>query len=170
MTIRLTIGRVLPGAPTEAPRVQLQDGSGDCVTPEWALPFHYAAAAGDLLRLIGQHGRYWVTGIVHGRGRNELAFRGPFTLHTSGELRLRGCGGVRLQAPEIELRAVTAESDARTIVQHSEELHCAIDGALEERAGQCARTIDGEDAQLANRHETVAAHVAKIDAELLRLS
>jgi hypothetical protein len=170
VSIRVTTGRVLPPAPSGATRLQVLDDTCAIVTPEWALPFHYAAEPGDLLRLIGQHGHYWVTGVMHGKGRSTLAFRGPTTLHAHGELRLRGCGGVRIQAPQVELRAAATVASATTIVQHAEELHTAVHELLEERAGQCARTIDGEDTQMAQRHETVAAHAVRMDAALLRLS
>jgi hypothetical protein len=151
-------------------RVQVLGGACDTTTADWAIPFRYEAVPGDLLLVLGQLGRYWVTGIVQGRGRSQMAFQGHTELKARGTLHLGGDGGVRLDGPEIRIESEQFESEAEHVVQRIGDLDSEIVDTIDERLGECARIIDEEDEQIAARHSTVAKHAAKIDGGLLRLS
>ena len=152
------------------PLVQVLGGAGEQAVAEWAIPFRYEPNAGDLLLVLGRAGRYWVTGIVHGSGRSQLAFRGDAELRARGALHLGGNGGARVDAPEVRVAAEELHSEAEHTAQRVGEYDSTVRGTLDERAGECARTIDGEDEQVAAKHETVARRVVKVDGGLLRLS
>tara|TARA_R110002094_G_scaffold134345_5_gene126549 strand:+ start:412 stop:927 length:516 start_codon:yes stop_codon:yes gene_type:complete len=162
--------RVLGTESDGRPKVQVLGGACDQVVCDWALPFCYEPAAGDLLLVLGKDARYWVTGIVKGAGHAKMAFRGDATMHAHGKLHFGGDGGVRLDSPTIKLEAEKLDTEADHVVQRIGELDSTMADALQERAGECSRIIDGSDEQLAYRHSTVANHKVKMDAELLRLS
>jgi len=153
------------------PRVQVLGGSCEVATADWALPFQYQAQVGDLLLVMGREHRYWVTGIVHGAGRSQLAFRGDTELGArDGGLQLSADGGLRVQSPSVHIAAAEFETDTATTHQRIDEHDQEVIGRFDERAGESTREIDGEDAHTSARSETVAAHVAKVDGGLLRLS
>lgn len=162
--------RVLHGTPDGRVRVQLLGGNCATCTAEFAIPFRYQPVTGDVLQVLARAGECWVTGVVHGRGTSQLAFRGPIELHAAGALRLAADGGVRVEAPRVELQAPVVESEAETAVLHAEDSEASVRGAIDERAGSCERSIDGTDQVTAGRHETIAARVVKMDGSLLRLS
>ncbi|HEX5052281.1 MAG TPA: hypothetical protein VFZ65_10945 [Planctomycetota bacterium] len=162
--------RVLGTATDGRPRVLVFDRRATVAVADWALPFRYEPTAGDLLLVMGQHDRFWVTGVTHGHGRSQLAFLGDAALHARGVLRLASDAGVRLRGPEVEMRSHELESSATSVVQKLGGMQSTTQGTLDERAGQCSRMIDGEDRQVAGRHATVALHKVKIDGDLLVLS
>ncbi|MCB9877495.1 MAG: hypothetical protein H6835_07840 [Planctomycetes bacterium] len=164
---------IVLGAPADGAPADGALAHGALAAPiiaDWAIPFRYTPETGDLLQVLGQHGRFWVTGVVHGRGRSQLAFRGDTAVHASGALRLGADGGVRLEAPTVHVEAAGLETDADTIVSHADAQDTTVHGQLDERAGAVERQIDGDDDRTAGRHATVAERVVKIDGDLLRLS
>ena len=168
--IQVGPARVLEVLPDGRPRLQLL--AGDCrrVVADWAIPFRYDPAAGDLLLTMSHGARAWVTGIVSGRGASRLTFAGEVELAADGELTASAAGGVRITAPEVVTEARVVECESEETVQRIDEMDTTVEQELEERAGSCERTIDGDDDQLAARHGTVARRRVKIDGELLRLS
>ena len=162
--------RVLGTEADGRPRVQILGGTCDQAVCDWAIPFRYEPAAGDLLLVLGKGGLYWVTGIVKGAGNSKMAFRGDTTMHAHGKLNFGGDGGVRLDSPTIKIESKQLDTEADHVVQRIGELDSTMTDTLQERAGECSRIIDGSDEQLAYRHTTVANHGVTMDAELLRLS
>lgn len=164
------LARVLGVDATGRPRLRTLDaGSREC-TAEWAIPWRYEPAVGDLLQVIAQGERCFVLGVVQGHGRSQVVFRGDAALAARGALHLHSDAGVRLRAPRIELQADACTTDAGAAVQRATTHDTVVRGECVERAGQCARTLEGDDVQLAGTHRRVANHAVKIDGELLRLS
>ncbi|MCK5940783.1 MAG: hypothetical protein KAI24_02340 [Planctomycetes bacterium] len=152
------------------PRVQLLTGSCEQLTASWALPFRYVPQVGDLLLVLGQIDRYWVTGIVQGDGRSELAFRGDLTVHADKTMHVGGDGGVRLHAPTVVVATETFEATANHVQERADEHDTEVRGTIDERAGTSERIIDEDDEVTAARHSTVAGRCVRIDGDLLRLS
>ncbi|MBL8723402.1 MAG: hypothetical protein JNK49_05115 [Planctomycetes bacterium] len=168
MTIVCTTGTVLGAAADGRVRVRCGAEAGE-ILAAWALPFRFVPEVGDVLQLLGQNGRWWVTGIVAGRGRAMLAFRGDARLGAAGELRLSGAGGVRIAAPEVHLQTESLQRDAGAVVAKVGASEERTAGALEERAGATSRMVDGLDLTTAGRVETVAKGAVRIDGDLLQL-
>lgn len=164
------LARVLGSEADGRPRLLVFDRAATTTVADWALPFRYRPAPGDLLQVMGHRDRFWVTGVVTGRGRSQLAFRGDAALSATGTLRLCADAGVRVAGPEVRVATERLATDAGTVVQHAAEADTVVRGEFDERAGECARTIDGDDVHVAARHSTVAGHVVEIDGDLLRLS
>jgi len=162
--------RVLAAQDDGRPLVQVLGGDCETSIANWAIPFHYVPGPGDTLLVIGRDNQYWVTGVLSGRGRSQIAFHQDTTLQASGTLDLGGDGGVRLESPTIQIDGNEYETDTEQCVQHSETASSTVRGTLHERAGESARIIDENDEHVAGRHSTVAKHAVKIDGEMLRLS
>lgn len=169
---KVYVGPARVQAITEDGRAAIQVLGGSCerAIADWALPYRYQPVIGDLLLVMGQNSRYWVTGVVRGQGRSELAFCGDTQLHAAGTMRLGGDGGVRIEGPQIDLLADQLETEADDLVQYLGSSESTVRGTFNERAGQCSRIIDEDDHQIAGRHATVAGHAVKMDGEMLRLS
>ena len=162
--------KVLACEPDGRPRVLVLGGACDTTIADWAIPFHYEPQPGDLLLVLGHNGRYWATGLVHGKGHSHLAFRGDTEIKAKGPLHLGGDGGVRLESPEVRIESELFETEATDTVQRIGHLDSEVTDTIDERTGECSRVIEGEDEQIAARHSTVAQHAVKIDGSLLRLS
>ena len=162
--------RVLSIAADGRPRLQVLGGACDTTVADWAIPYRYEAHAGDLLLVLGRDRRYWVTGVIHGRGRSQLAFRGDTSLAASGTMHLSGDGGVQLDSPEVRIETDTLDSEAQHLIQRTDDFESVVYNTSNERAGECTRIIEENDQHTAFRQSTVAKHIVKIDASLLRLS
>jgi len=162
--------KVLSCEPDGRPRVLILGGNCETTVCDWAIPFRYEPRPGDLLQVLGQASRFWVTGVAHGAGHSHLAFRGDTEWRAEGPLTLEGNGGVRLDSPTVRIEADEVESEAEHVVQRVDDIDSEVSSTIDERAGECSRSIDGDDEQTAARHSTVAKHAVKIDGSLLRLS
>ena len=168
--IRVGPARVLEVLPDGRPRVQLLTGDCRRLVADWAIPFRYEPAPADLLLTVSRGQNAWITGIVSGRGSSRLAFAGDIALSAAGDLGVGADGGVRIAAPEVLVEAPIQECETEETIQRIGSLDTTVTTEIEDRAGTCERTIDGDDDQLAARHSTVARHRVKIDGGLLRLS
>lgn len=137
---------------------------------EWAIPFRYEPRSGDLVLVYGQGGSFWITGVVQGNGTSQLAFRGDTAIRAPRGLRFSAAGGLRLDAPQLDVRTEHLEAEIDHLQERSDEHDLEVMGTIDERAGSCAHVVDGDEDQTAARHTTVAERVVKIDGGLLKLS
>ena len=164
------LAQVLSRESDGRPRVTILGGTCETTIADWAIPYRYEAQPKDLLQVLGQDGRYWVTGIAQGKGLSHVAFQGHTKWHADGTMHLSGDGGIRFDSPEVRIETDTLESEANHIVQRIDSFDSCIPGTHNERAGTSERIIDEDDEQTAAKHKVVAAHAAKLNAELIRLS
>lgn len=169
---KIHVGPARVLAVDEDGRAQVQPLSGACPphTAEWAIPFRYDAEQGDIVLIMNQAGRSWITGIIQGRGKSRLAFRGDTAVTAEGSVQLGGDGGARLEAPAIHIRTDQLESTSEHLIQHSDDATGTVTETVEERTSQCSRVIDENEENLSGRHRTVAERAVRIDGEMLRLS
>lgn len=152
------------------PLVRLQDGLATEVTAEWALPYRYTAAPGDLLWTISRRSRTWVLGVAHGRGRSELAFRGDAALRAGGTLRLAADRGLRLVGKVVTLRARALEVLAQALEEKLGWASRLVKGALDEVAGSALRVTEGEECLAAGSVTILAEEVARLDGDVVQVS
>jgi len=163
------LGQVLRTTPDGRPVVRLDDAYATETAADWALPYRYVARPGDALLVVGRDGRYWVTAVVHGRGRSELYFRGDARLR-AGRLRLRGDRGLRLRGGRVAVRARALEVVAGTIQEKVESAVVAVKGLLSQRAGACRR-VTAEEERVQGRNVTVlAAERLRMDGDSIMVS
>lgn len=152
------------------PVVWLSDALGTQVTAEWALPYRYTPALGDVLWTIGRGARHWAIGVAVGRGRSELAFRGDAALVARGALRLSADRGLRLVGSFVTVRAATVEVLVKALEETLGSAARLVQGALEEVAGRALRLIDGEDAVVARDVTVLAQETARLDGDVVQVS
>lgn len=153
-------------------RVRLDDLWGRTVTPEWALPYRYEAAEGDLLRVYGQGGRYYVVAVVQGEGRAALGALGDLELGAgAGRLRLEGRRAVLLDGgPELTLRArerLGLAADA--LREKAEQATRWARRRLEARLGQRRQVVEEDDLRTARRSSNLAERAVKVDGGLVQI-
>jgi hypothetical protein len=150
--------------------VGLEDGSSAEVSVELAFTFPYAPLEGDRLLVIGRDGQHFAIGVLAGSGRPTLAFQGDVDLHAvGGSLNLRGGSGVRVEAPEIVLRAETLRTFSHSMTETADTAYRWVKGLLTVRAGESQRAVQGEDYSQCKRSVTLAEETVKIDGHQLQL-
>src|SRR5690349_17715873 len=71
-----------------------------------ALGYPYRPAAGDTVLALGQESRWYVIGVIRGRGLTSFTAPADLELRApNGSIGLVASGGVRIEAPEVALRA-----------------------------------------------------------------
>jgi hypothetical protein len=164
----LGLGRVTIAHPS-ALRVRLHDDRGSIVSPAWALPFRYEAAPGDLLRVYGLAGRYWVVAIVQGQGRAAIGAAGDVGLRAGGRLRLAARQAVQLHSPSLTARAKRLTSRARTAREQLARATRWARRRLDERARERSQVVEEDDHRTARRSANLAEQAVKIDGALLQI-
>ncbi len=168
--IHVVQGRFWGHTPEGRPRVRLSDTWASVVVATWALPYRYVPAQGDVFSLVGRAGTYYVTGVVHGRGRSRLAFEGDLGIRArGGSLRLSARRGVRVVGRRVTLRAQTLEVLAVSLHEKVGRATRTVRGLLEEHAAQALRVVEGSETQLAGRRSIVAKGVARLGGRLLKM-
>ena len=144
--------------------VQLADAEGNQVQAQLALAFPYRPAIGDSLLVLGQAGRHYVVGLLHGSGQVDLTFQGDVSLRAlGGTLKLAGDSGLKLESPEVTVRARTIRPFAESLSEKVSEAYRWVKGTLTVRAGESRRVVEGEDLAQSKRSTTLAKDVVRID-------
>jgi hypothetical protein len=153
--------------PNGRPHLVLGDELGSVVTAEWAIPFRYRPATGDVLRVVRRGERTWVLGVVRGQGRAQLLFAHGLTLK-AGVLRLRSDVALRLRAKTLRLRAQALEVVVETLHEKVGDATRQL-GRLLLRAGQVRRVVDGDDWTQAGSRTVLAQDAVVVDGEQLKV-
>ena len=117
---------------------------GEVAWADLALAFPYHPAAGDLVLALGQEESWYVIGVLRGRG--VTAFTAPGDLELSapnGSIGLTASGGVRIEAPQVALKADRLELAARSVFERFVQAYRRVAGAFQMRAGR-VRTVVAE--------------------------
>ncbi len=163
-------GRFWGNDPAGRLRVRLSDTWGRVVVAEWALPYQYTPAPGDVLRVIGRAGRYYVTGVVRGRGRSRLAFSGDLGIRAEGgSLRLSARRGVRIVGRQVTFKAKALEVLVDSLQEKVESATRTVRGLLKERAARVSRVVEGDETQLSGRRSILAKGVVRFGGRLLKM-
>lgn len=158
----------------EIARVRLEDGRE--VDAGVALAVPYVPADGDVLVVIGrravgpQHARFWAVGVVHGRGKTQMAFKGDVELRAvGGSLELRGDHGIRMAGPEMDVTVDKLRVAATSVVQKCTSFYQRVRGLMSVRAEQQHTVVDKSCITKAARADIVAEHTVTINGEQIHL-
>lgn len=169
--VRVGAAQVIGVDEAGRPVVRLDDGLLTEVVAEWALPYRYVPAPGDLLWTIGRGPRHWVVSVLHGRGRAELAFRGDVALTAGRRLRLVADRGLRLVGRTVSLRARTLEVVVGALEEKLGDAMRQVRGLLEEVAGSVLRVTDEEECVTAGGDVVILAEDSvRLDGDVLMVS
>lgn len=134
-----------PGRVTaaEAGRVTVELPGGPSVVAEMALALPYEPALGDTLLVIGKEERYYVIGVLHGRGRTVLSLSGDVAVHArDGALSLSGDKGVAIRGPELEVEAGKVRMIADAVVQKVASMYQRVSALFSVHASEAHTVVE----------------------------
>lgn len=135
-----------------------------------ALAFPYRPAAGDTVLVLGQESKWYVIGVLRGKG--VTAFVAPGDLEFSapnGSIGLSAAEGVRIEAPQVSLKADRLELAARTVFERFVQAYRRVAEAFHLRAGRVRTTVTGAWDVRAGRIAERADKDVRIDGEQIYL-
>jgi hypothetical protein len=122
--------------------VEVRLEGGALAHAQIALGYPYEAKEGDVVLVIGEAGRHYVIGVLHGTGRSVLELPGDVDLHArGGTLRLSGDKGVEIAAPDLSI--------------HVGKLQVIAGAAVQRFASLCQRVADLWSVQAGQRHTVI---------------
>jgi hypothetical protein len=126
----------------EARRVLL-GVDGEEAWADLALGFPYRPAVGDTVLALGQESRWYVIGVLQGRG--VTSFAAPADLELSapnGSIALKAAEGVRIEAPQVALKADRLELAARSVFERFVQAYRRVAGVFQVRAGRVRTVVE----------------------------
>ncbi len=135
-----------------------------------ALAYPYQPVPGDIVLTIGEYDAYWVIGIVQGAGATTFVAPGSIAFSAPcGTIDLSAGQGVRITAPEVEVKAGRLRLTARRAVERFGEACRWVRETFQLRAGR-TRTVVREECTLhAGTLAERARGTVSIDGEKINL-
>jgi hypothetical protein len=122
--------------------IRLPDGVVACA--QVALAFAYEPRPDDVVLVIGYPDGHYVIGVLHGTGTAVLAIPGNVELRAvGGEVVIAGDKGVRVEGPEVEVRAGKLRMLAGAALQKFEALRQHVTDLWSVQAGKTHTVVDG---------------------------
>jgi hypothetical protein len=123
--------------------VEVRLPQGELVRARLALAFTYEPQPNDVVLVIGNADGHYVIGVLHGTGRAVMGFPGDVELRAvGGVLHLAGDKGVRVDGPEVDVKAGTLRIIAGSVAQKFAELRQHVTDLLSVRAGRTHTVVD----------------------------
>ena len=135
-----------------------------------ALAFPYRPVAGDTVLALGQESKWYVIGVLQGRGVSSFIAPGDLELRApNGSIGLTAADGVRIEAPQVALKADRLELAARTVFERFVQAYRRVAEAFHLRAGRVRTTVTGAWDVKAGRIAERADADVRIDGEQIYL-
>ena len=123
--------------------VEVRLKGGAVVPARLALAFLYEVQPGDVVLVIGNAEGHYVIGVLHGTGKAVMGFPGDVEVRAGGVLHLAGDKGVRVEAPEVDMRAGKLRILADAVSHTFTSLRQHVTDLLSSRAGRAHTVVDG---------------------------
>jgi hypothetical protein len=135
-----------------------------------ALAFPYRPAAGDTVLALGQESKWYIIGVLQGRGVTSFIAPGDLELLApNGSIGLKAAEGVRIEGPKVTLTADRLELAARTVFERFVQAYRRVAEAFHLRAGRVRTTVTGAWDVHAGRIAERADADVRIDGEKIYL-
>jgi hypothetical protein len=150
--------------------VEVELIGGARVDAQLALAMPYQPAMDDELLVIGRPGRYWVIGVVSGRGSLELRMPGDVDIHAmNGTLRLSGDEGVEVHGSTVRLVSKDLRLVADKVVKRFNTVVTRVRDMWSVRAGQRQTIVEGDSIETAERVTILGKENVAINGEQIHL-
>jgi hypothetical protein len=150
--------------------VELRLESGALAHAQIALGYPYEPAEGDVVLVIGEAGRHYVIGVLHGTGRSALELPGDVDLRAvGGKLRLSGDKGVEIASPDLSIHVGKLQVIAGTAVQRFASLCQRVADLWSVQAGQRHTVIEGSSHEQAKSAEILTEEQVTINGKAIYL-
>jgi len=148
-------------------RVELPD---IVVWARMALAYPYKAEPGDTVLVISQMDRWYVIGVLAGRGKTSFSVPADLELRAAkGSIRLEAGRGVRISGTDIHLRADCLSFTARSLTETFENATRWIKNIFNIRAGRIKTQVNSLYRLKAKRIVEKAEEDVKIDGRKINL-
>ena len=165
-TTRLSPATVLA---LEGERVRLALGD-EVAWADLALAFPYRPAAGDVVLAIGPDPSWYVIGVLKGCGSTSFVAPADLEFHApNGSIGLVAAEGVRIEAPEVELKADRLELAARNVFERFIRAYRRVAETFHLRAGSVKEVVEETHDLRAGRIVQRAEGDVRIDGEKILL-
>jgi hypothetical protein len=148
-------------------RVSVPDGMVSVLS---ALPYEYDPAIGDRVLVTGQEDRYYLLGILSGRGKIRFVAPGDLELSApQGTVQIRSPHAIHMESPDIVLKASRLELIAKTVTEKFVNAYCWVKELFQFHSGRTRQTVDQDYRVLAGRIVEQAEEDVKIDGKKIQL-
>ncbi len=147
----------------------LVDINGELHRAQMALVYPYRPVVGDVVLVLGQDDRMYVTGVLDGKGLTRLDFPGDVELRAAGKLRLEGKEGVELDSERISMRAERLEMAVTTVRQQCASFYQRVTGTLRTIAGRQRTTVERQSTLHAQKIVRKAQEDVIVDGRQIKL-
>lgn len=119
----------------------LIDMDGQLARATMALAYPYRPAVDDMVLVMGQDDRWYVTGVLDGKGLTRMDFPGDLELRAAGRVRIESQQECTIHAPRIVMRGDRLEMVITAIRQQVASFHQQVTGTLRTIAGRQYTTV-----------------------------
>lgn len=135
-----------------------------------ALATNYTPVTGDVLLVIGQHGSFYVIGVIAGRGRTSLLAHGDLEIRAPhGRIDLLARDGIALRGGLVQVIAKTFDTVVDSVKQRCKELFVQVAGTARTRAKRSETEVEEVHRTQAGRIVQRADKDVSIDGEKIHL-
>jgi hypothetical protein len=150
--------------------VEVRFESGASAHAQIALGYPYEPQQGDTVLVIGEAGRHYVIGVLHGTGRSVLELPGDVDVRAvGGVLRLSGDKGVELASPDLSIHVGRLQVIAGAAVQRFASLCQRVADLLSVQAGQRHTVIEGSSHEQAKSASLLTEEQVTINGKAIYL-
>ncbi|HEX7880217.1 MAG TPA: DUF3540 domain-containing protein [Candidatus Eisenbacteria bacterium] len=147
----------------------LVEHEGSLERATMALAYPYRAVTGDVVLILGQEDRFYVTGVLDGQGMTRLDFPGDAELRAAGTLRLSAAEGVELDSQRISMRAEKLDMTIASIRQQVASFYQHVTGTLRTIAGRQRTHVEKESTLHARKIVRKAEDDVIVDGRQIKL-
>jgi hypothetical protein len=120
----------------------LVDIDGALHRAQMALAYPYRPETGDVVLVLGQDDRMYVTGVLDGQGLTRMDFPGDLELRAAGRVRIAAKEGVDLDSCAVTIRANRIDMIAESVKEQFGSLLTRVSGTLRTMAGRQRTTVE----------------------------
>jgi hypothetical protein len=147
----------------------LIDIDGALARATMALAYPYRPAVDDVVLVMGQDDRWYVTGVIDGRGLTRMDFPGDLELRAAGRVRIASQQECAIDAPRIVMRGERLEMAITAVRQQVASLYQHVTGTLRTIAGRQHTTVEAQSTLHARKIVRKAEDDVIVDGRQIKL-
>lgn len=147
----------------------LIDVEGSLARAEMALAYPYRPVVGDIVLVMGQEDRWYVTGVLDGKGLTRLDYPGNVEMRAAGRFRIEAGQEFEIATERIVMKADRLEMAVTAVRQQVASFYQHVTGTLRTIAGRQNTTIEKQSTLHARKIVRKAEDDVIIDGRQIKL-